>query len=174
MAAAAAGAGGKFGRHGPLDCLAGGGRGGAGAAAPATTAAKLWGLGDPLDAARDPLDAARVADRAAAPLMPASASPAFLLRDLAARCSKLSRDDLSAVPRAACCSAANFAASSALICVLAFCKDAGRPPVAFAAGFPKVSAIPTLPRAAGGPCSTSIGAVGGLEDLGTDSAMSAS
>ena len=118
MAAAAAGAGGKFGRHEPLNCLAFGDRGGGGAAAPAATAAKLAGLGDPLDAAR-------VADRAAAPPMPASASPAFLLRDLAARCSKLSRDDLSAVPRAACCSAANFATSCKLTRGMAFCEAAG-------------------------------------------------
>ena len=68
-----------------------------------------------------------------------------------------SRDDLSAVARAACCTAANFAASSALCPALAFCRyEAGAP-----------GATPTPPRAEG-PLSTSIGAGCGLEGLETE------
>ena len=101
-----------------------------------------------------------------APLTFESDSPAALLRERAANCSMLSRDDLSAVPRAACCSAANFAASSALAFALAFCKAVGGTLGAFATRFCAggAIAIPTLPRA-GGPLSTSIGAGCGLEAL---------
>ena len=60
-----------------------------------------------------------------APLTLESDSPAALLRERAANCSMLSRDDLSAVPRAACCTAANFAVSSASAVSLAFCKAVG-------------------------------------------------
>ena len=67
-----------------------------------------------------------------------------------------SRDDLSAVPRAARCSAANFAANSASCPALAACR--------YVAGVPGATLTP--PRA--GPLSTSIGAGCGLAGLETD------